>query len=300
MTTVTEAKRTIPVAKAVPWLPLAILPVVAGFSAVHLPAWGFMWALAFAVYAGLKWLTFADSSHASSVSLWQKAGYLVLWPGLHSEEFFDTRANVARPATGEWGPAIFKTLFGVFLVIWGAPAWAEKRPLVAGAIGMTGLLFALHFGLFHVLSLAWRTAGINARPLMQAPWRSASLSEFWGRRWNLAFRDAAHHYVFRPLAPRIGMTGATMAVFAVSGLIHDAVVSFPAGAGWGLPTLYFVVQGWGILAERSRTGRRIGLGRGLMGGSFCFVVAAGPVLLLFHPWFLEGVIVPMLRTISLT
>ena len=36
-----------------------------------------------------------------------------------------------------------------------------------GPIGMVGAIFMLHFGLFHLLSLAWRHAGVNAVPLMR-------------------------------------------------------------------------------------------------------------------------------------
>jgi hypothetical protein len=32
---------------------------------------------------------------------------------------------------------------------------------------------------FHLLSLAWRHAGVNAVPLMRNPMRATSLGEFW-------------------------------------------------------------------------------------------------------------------------
>jgi hypothetical protein len=34
---------------------------------------------------------------------------------------------------------------------------------------MAGLILLLHFGTFHVLSLAWRRAGVNAQPIMRSP-----------------------------------------------------------------------------------------------------------------------------------
>ena len=42
-------------------LPLLILPVVALLLAVVMPRWGFMWAMAFALYAGCKWLTYREA-----------------------------------------------------------------------------------------------------------------------------------------------------------------------------------------------------------------------------------------------
>src|SRR5439155_16944520 len=135
-----------------------------------------------------------------------------------------------------------------------------SSPLVAGWLGMVGLIFLLHFGAFQLLSLGWRTAGVDAAPVMRNPLRSHSLAEFWGRRWNTAFHDLAARFTFRPLLPRVGIAGATLVVFFVSGLIHELVISIPAHGGYGLPTGYFMVQGLGVAGERKQVGRRIGLG----------------------------------------
>jgi len=91
------------------------------------------------------------------------------------------------------------------------------------------------------------------------------------------------------------VTYATLAVFAISGLMHELVISLPAHGGYGLPTAYFILQGFGVLVERSRLGRRIGLGRGLRGWLFTLACAAGPAFWLFHPTFVRNVILPMLR-----
>ena len=88
-----------------------------------------------------------------------------------------------------------------------------------------------------------------------------------------------------------------MAVFVVSGVIHDVVISTAARAGYGLPTLYFIIQGLALLFERSRIGRRIGLGKTVIGWVYCAGVILGPVGLLFHRPFIEHVVVPMLRAL---
>ena len=88
---------------------------------------------------------------------------------------------------------------------------------------------------------------------------------------------------------------AMMAVFLVSGIIHDAVISFAAGGGWGLPTLYFLIQGIGLLLEKSRWGKRAGLARGWIGRLYAVAVVAGPAMLLFHTPFIMRVVLPMVE-----
>jgi alginate O-acetyltransferase complex protein AlgI len=127
---------------------------------------------------------------------------------------------------------------------------------------------------------------------------ATSLTDFWSHRWNLAFRDLAHRWVFRPLVGRAGIGGATMAVFVISGLIHDVVISLSAGAGWGLPTLYFTLQGAAVLLERSRMGKAIGLNRGVPGRAFAFFVLVIPVGWLFHAAFVHHVVLPMIEFLS--
>jgi hypothetical protein len=54
-------RKPAPVSRAAVWLLPACLPAVAAWVASGWPAWVFMWVLALAIYAGLKWLSFADA-----------------------------------------------------------------------------------------------------------------------------------------------------------------------------------------------------------------------------------------------
>ncbi|MCC9626913.1 membrane bound O-acyl transferase family-domain-containing protein [Blastopirellula sp. JC732] len=166
--------------------------------------------------------------------------------------------------------------------------------LAVGWLGMVGMILLLHFGLFHLLSCWWRSRGVDAPPLMNAPLLARSVSEFWGRRWNGAFRDLTHRFLFRTLAVRIGAAWAVMIGFLFSGLVHDMVISYPAGGGYGWPTAYFLLQGSAILLERSWLGKRASLHRGWQGRAFAAVVLVAPIAWLFHHWFVENIIVPML------
>jgi alginate O-acetyltransferase complex protein AlgI len=162
---------------------------------------------------------------------------------------------------------------------------------------MMGLIFLLHFGSFQLLAFFWQSVGVVAKPIMDAPLLSQSLSEFWGRRWNLGFRQLAHELIFRPLYRRIGVGAAGFLVFVASGLIHDLVISLPAHGSYGLPTGYFVLQGIGITVERSFVGERLGLRGGWPGWVFMAAFTAGPAFWLFHPPFVTRVMVPFLHEI---
>jgi alginate O-acetyltransferase complex protein AlgI len=162
---------------------------------------------------------------------------------------------------------------------------------------MVGLVLLLHFGTFQIAALFWQSLGIDALPIMSAPLRSRSLSELWGKRWNLGFRQLAHDLIFSPLHRILG-GGATMfLVFVVSGLLHDLVISVPARGGYGLPTIYFLFQGMGVAVERSPFGRNLGLGKGLHGWLFVAAFAVGPIYLLFHPPFVLRVIIPFMKAV---
>ncbi|MBN9517435.1 hypothetical protein J0H58_02780 [bacterium] len=262
-----------------------------------MPPWAVMWALATGVYAACKWLTWRRAPGAPAR---RQAAYLLAWPGMDAPAFLDPRplAPDRRPTPGEWVFAAAKFALGVGLT-WGIVRLVPAdRPLARGWVGMVGLIFLLHFGSFHLLSCAWRAAGVDAKPLMNWPVLADSLSELWGRRWNTAFRDLTYRFLFRPLSARLGPRAGLAAGFLFSGVVHDLVISAPAGGGYGWPTLYFVGQGLGLLAERSKVGTRLGLGAGWRGRAFAALVVIGPVYGLFHPPFVLGVVVPFLSVIG--
>ena len=279
------------------WLPLLALPAAAISFRDRLPAWLFMWALSFAIFAALKWMTWWTARGRAESTLARSIVYLLAWPGMDAEAFLASTARVARPGLKQWLEAAAKTALGVILLWTIARRVPIGMPLLRGWIGLFGLIFLLHFGSFHLIALFWQTMGIDAQPIMSKPILSKTLSEFWGKRWNLGFRQLAHDYIFRPLHRRIGPAAAGFLVFVVSGLIHDLVISLPARGGYGLPTAYFVIQGLGVMMERSALGRSLGLQHGVSARIFMFVVTAVPAFWLFHPPFVLRVIIPFMHVI---
>ncbi|BBO34487.1 MBOAT family protein [Lacipirellula parvula] len=262
-----------------------------------------MWGLALAIYGGAKWLTWRRTL-TPRVSAARSLGYLVAWPGLDAVAFLkphgaESCEQVAAPSRGEWLFAAFKLALGATIFLGLARLTpVDELPYLTGWVGMIGLVLMLHFGLFHILSCAWRRAGVAAKPLMDWPIAATSVSDFWGRRWNRAFRDLAHRFLFRPLTLRLGAAWAMLAGFAFSGVVHDVVISWPARGGYGGPTLFFLIQAAGMLVERSRAGRRWGLGRGWRGWLFAATLLLVTAPLLFHPPFVLRVILPFMHAVG--
>ncbi len=170
-----------------------------------------------------------------------------------SYEFLgDSRAR--KPQSVQWGWALTKTCMGILLMWVCARHVPATLPLLQGWIGLLALILLLHFGSFELIALGWQSVGVNAQAIMQQPLSSYSRSEFWGKRWNLGFRQLSHEFIFQPSHRVIGTQWAMLLVFLVSGLIHESVISLPARGGYGLPTAYFVLQGVGVLVERSPIG----------------------------------------------
>ena len=279
------------------WIPLIVLPLAAILFRSRMAPWCFMWVLAFSIFWGCKWQTWWKASlKMDSVPARRSLAYLFAWPGMNAEAFLDSERGGSRPQRSEWFWASAKTGFGAVL-LWGVVRYISVD-FLAGWIGMLGLILLLHFGIFEFLSLIWRSIGINAQPIMRSPLLATSLSDFWGQRWNLGFRQLTYDLIFRPLRAYAGAAFASLMAFLASGLIHDVVISFPSRGGYGLPTAYFLLQGYGILLERSTLGKRLGLGSGARGWLFMAVWAGGPACLLFHPWFVERVMVPFLGAIG--
>jgi hypothetical protein len=279
------------------YFPLVFLTAAVVVVRDRMPAWACMWALAIVIYASLKWASWWRSPLRFVSPTARSVGYLLAWPGMDADAFLATDRRVSPPRASEWAWALGKTWLGAVLLWMIARRVPSEWSLLQAWVGLVGMVWLAHFGSFHVIALLWRRAGLDAVPIMDKPLVSASLSEFWGRRWNLGFRQLGHELIFRPLHRTLGAVGAGFLVFVLSGLIHDLVISLPARGGYGWPTGYFVLQGAGVALERSQIGRRLGLRCGVNGWVFMALLTAGPAFWLFHPPFLRNVVLPFMQVI---
>lgn len=269
-----------------------LLPVVAVVALWRAEPWVLMWGIAGTLYFALKLITAATVTGVPATKL---AAYLLLWPGMDARAFVQVNKAPATPRFGELAWALAKAAAGALACAWATLHAFDERVLLVAWTGMLGMIFLLHFGTLHAISWAWRRAGVNAPPIMRAPIASDSLAALWGGRWNAAFADAAKRLLLKPLAPTLGVKGAGLAIFVVSGLVHEIVISLPARGGWGGPMFYFLVQAAGIAVEKSAAGRRLGLGAGFRGWCWMAVCTLAPLPLLFHAAFRAAVIVPQFQ-----
>jgi alginate O-acetyltransferase complex protein AlgI len=279
------------------WIALIILPLVALSLRTSVVRWVFMWIMAGAIFLGCKWLTLCRAKRRGSpTGLPQMLAYLFLWAGMDAENFLAPRdrGHPVHRALPKVGLAAGKIALGAVLIF--GVARAARNELLAGWIGMIGIILVLHFGIFELAAISWQMFAIAARPIMDAPLQSTSLTEFWGRRWNGAFNQLVLDVFFRRFARSFGTVRATLTAFLISGLIHELVISLPAGAGYGLPTSYFLLQGWGIIAQRTSS-KRWSLDQGARGWLFTMLITAAPAFWLFHPPFVQRVIIPFLQAI---
>lgn len=258
-----------------------------------LPAWVLMWLITAGVFFCGKFIILIISP--TKPNGWRLFAFLFLWVGMDEKKWIKPRQEPIKSSY-----AFVKAI--VKIVIGGLLLWFVTRqfthPILAGWCGMVGVIFLLHFGLFDVLAIFWQKMGIAVGPIMVAPALATSLTDFWGRRWNIAFRDLAHIFIFKPCSLKFGAKIALCISFIFSGILHELLISIPAGGGYGLPTCYFFLQAIGILLEKylfkNVEASEKTFMRWLLTHSFTVL----PAYLLFHPRFIENVMIPFFQTIG--
>uniref|UniRef100_A0A7N0UEW7 Wax synthase domain-containing protein n=1 Tax=Kalanchoe fedtschenkoi TaxID=63787 RepID=A0A7N0UEW7_KALFE len=116
----------------------------------------------------------------------------------------------------------------------------------------------LEFLLEVVRAAARAGLGIELEPQFNDPHRTASLREFWGRRWNLMVTGILRPAVYEPVMSRssglLGRTNgqrfAVMVTFGVSAVMHELIDYYlnrmhPTGK----ITAFFLLQGACVVAE---------------------------------------------------
>jgi len=299
------------------WMPIQsfvlLLPLVGLWSLVPgLTPTSKMFGVAFSmlIFIKLHCLMIYRSKSARRPTQVEILYWFIGWAGLDPRAFFEPVTKEEGQGSGELKThthaslrrgsveAMVKIAIGIVLLSVIAPMLLPYSKLVAGWVGMAGIVFLLHCGLIHLSAVFWKGQGRNVEPIMNSPLLATSVSEFWGKRWNLAFRDYAHVCVFSPLIKTTSGQAAVLAGFLFSGIVHDLAISVPAGGGYGWPTLYFVLQAIGLLLERHLKKAGVFSDRRWVNRIWTAIWVAGPVFILFHQPFVLNVIVPIVEWFS--
>ena len=241
-----------------------------------------MVALCSFLLASMKSLVYLEwAARGKGLGWGRHLSFAFLWFGM------DPRAFMKRRPAVEWRSHL---RIGLACIVAGTVG-----ALVVRNSGGTNLLLVFipmsigfHYGALRVLTAGWRAAGTPVRILFRNPLASTGLADFWAARWNLGYSHMMARTVLRPCEAVLGTRGATLAVFLTSGILHEIAITLPVAAGYGLPTLYFLLQGMAVEIER----RVIPSSLKRLWAALCVVA---PIGFLFPPEFRDEIIMRCLQ-----
>ena len=252
-------------------------------------------------FSAMKVIAVAESykNKPLTLSFKQWFAFACGWAGMRAEPF--ERLGSA-PISGGWVMVkigITRVFVGLLLIFMGHKLLLLNMYnqltyiLVSGCL-LVGLSLILHFGMLSISAGMWRFFGVNTYLLFRQPAKSTNLTEFWSKRWNIAFSEMTSVAIFRPLKNKIGPAAALMLAFMFSGLLHELALSVPVNSGYGLPMIYFVIQGSIVLFERFLiSGKLKFMQNGILASVWVFFWLVMPMPLLFHPEFIKQIVWPL-------
>ncbi|CAM6021247.1 unnamed protein product [Sphagnum balticum] len=110
-------------------------------------------------------------------------------------------------------------------------------------------------GLATIVSAA---TGIELEPAYNKPFLSSSLTDFWGKRWNLLISNLMRTAVYEPRFSQVPLWPRTLALFScfvVSGLMHELLfvyisLSWPTGEATAFFTLHGILAALELFIRR--------------------------------------------------
>ncbi|KAK1683878.1 hypothetical protein QYE76_044726 [Lolium multiflorum] len=113
------------------------------------------------------------------------------------------------------------------------------------------MYLALELVLASMAAAARTLLGLDLEAQFDRPYISASLGDFWGRRWNLSVPNVLRPCVYRPVRAYLGSAAAgVLASFLVSGLMHELMFSYiTLRPPTGEVTAFFALHGACAVAE---------------------------------------------------
>lgn len=224
------------------WLWLALWVAVAERVLADATALARMVGICCVLLGGMKGLVYAAWAGKEQLTLGRYLVFSLLWFGMDPGSFLTRRRGL------EWKRDV---RIGLILMAAGTlGAWlvwtAEWRQVLVMFVPMS---LGFHFGALRVLKGGLRAAGFPVRTLFPNVLEAKGIGDFWSKRWNTGYSQMMQRVVGKPITRRFGSGAGLMAVFLVSGLLHEIAITVPVRAGYGLPTLYFTIHGVLTLLE---------------------------------------------------
>lgn len=151
--------------------------------------------------------------------------------------------------------------------------------LLAGFETVYALTTIVSVGLLHQSPLLWP-------PLLDHPFSSDSLTDFWAERWHqflrrmfIVFGGYPGQWLGSWVSKEVGKVGMLFGVFIASGLYHE-LTTYTMGRGVDHSTTFFFVgQAFAVLSERiwyKVTGKKVQGWIGLIWVYFCIMILGQP------------------------
>ncbi len=135
-----------------------------------------------------------------------------------------------------------------------------STPFLIEHVLKSSVFFVGATALFSASAAAARVFGGYAPEPMIRPLLARSPADFW-RRYNRWVGEGLREDLFHPIGGRRRPVLATLAVFAVSGLLHEYVFAAAVGSVQGFQLAFFLVQGAAVAVTlRVKPGHVIGVG----------------------------------------
>jgi alginate O-acetyltransferase complex protein AlgI len=253
------------------------------------------------MFIGMKIITTAATKKQKNFHLnfLQWLAFSFGWAGMRAEIF----QTLGQKKVEGWKEMLFsgisRVIAGLLIVILAKYIYTLRcyngiNTVIISFLLLVGFSLILHFGLLAISAGIWRYFGVKTYYLFNSPVKSNTLNSFWSKRWNLAFSEMTSIAVYRPLKEKTGNVFAFFLAFLFSGLLHEAAISLPVNKGFGLPLLYFAIQGSVMLFEQFLLKRNITFfNKGIIGKIWLWFWIIAPAPILFHIYFISAVIWPL-------
>jgi hypothetical protein len=240
---------------AVPW---AIPGMLAALALAYTVPTEFMYVRIVAVVMGMSLAAKSlELSHGSyDQTMLEAPGWFLLWLVTPPDA---RRPRTRAEAASNRAVGRYRLCRGIAkgIVVWALIVLGERCPalhdqVLVESLWALWLIYAAVSGIVDLLSGVVMQLGLALEECFDAPFLARSPRNLWSRRWNRIVHRWLLTYAFRPLGGRRRPLRTTVAVFLVSGLLHEYLVVACLGrlgqyTGW--MTAFFILQGAAVVLE---------------------------------------------------